>query len=53
MNGIELTGIIKDGMTLLSPSISAIVGGIVSTLFLRKNTQMSEFEKSKLVSLEM
>lgn len=47
MNGIELTGIIKDGMTLLSPSISAIVGGIVSTLFLRKNAQMSEFEKIK------
>lgn len=38
---------IKQGMSIVNSSVSAVVGALISTLFLRKNTQISEFEKIK------
>lgn len=38
---------IKEGMSIVNSSVSAVVGALISTLFLRKNTQISEFEKIK------
>lgn len=47
MDGIELAAVLGSGMSLLNSSISSIVGAIISTLFLRKNTEKAELEKMK------
>lgn len=43
----NLTTIIQEGLTLFQPTLSTIVGAVLSTLFLKKNTSQSEFEKIK------
>ena len=49
MDENTLIEVIKGGIGLANSSISAIVGALISTLFLRKNTKTSEFEKIKAV----
>lgn len=39
--------VIKSGLSIASTSISAVVGAVITTLFLRKNTKTAEFEKIK------
>ena len=39
--------VIKGGITLVNSSVSALVGAMITTLFLRKNTNTEEFEKIK------
>lgn len=38
---------INSSLPIVNPSLSAIVGALVTTLFLRKNTETTEFEKIK------
>lgn len=47
MDENTLIEVIKSGLSLANSSISAIVGAVITTLFLRKNTQTTEFEKIK------
>lgn len=47
MDGNALIEIIKGGLPILNSTVSAITGAIVTTLFLRKNTSTTEFEKIK------
>ena len=47
MDENTLIEVIKGGLNLANSSISAVVGAVITTLFLRKNTKTSEFEKIK------
>lgn len=47
MDGNMLIEIIKGGLPILNSTVSAIAGAVVTTLFLRKNTSTTEFEKIK------
>ena len=47
MDGNTLIEVIKSGITMINSSLSAIVGAVVTTLFLRRNTRVTEFEKIK------
>ena len=47
MDGNALIEVIKTGLPVINSSVSAIVGAIITTLFLRKNTSTTEFEKVK------
>ena len=47
MDENTLIEVIKSGLSLANSSISAIVGAVITTLFLKKNTQTTEFEKIK------
>ena len=47
MDGNTLIEVIKTELPVISSSVSAIVGAIITTLFLRKNTSTTEFEKVK------
>lgn len=47
MDENTLIEIIKGGLSLANSSISAVVGAVITTLFLRKNTDTTEFEKIK------
>lgn len=42
-----LIDLLKTSMPIVSSSISHVVGALVTTLFLRKNTKIKEFEKIK------
>lgn len=48
MNTNTLIEIIKNGTPVAQSSLSAITGAIISTLFLKKNTNTTEFEKIKM-----
>jgi len=48
MDTTTLIEIIKNATPIVQPSLSAIVGAVISTLFLRKNTGTTEFEKIKM-----
>ncbi len=48
MDTNNLIEIIKNGTPIVQSSLSAIVGAVISTLFLRKNTGTTEFEKIKM-----
>ncbi len=48
MDTNTLIEIIKNGTPIVQSSLSAIVGAVISTLFLRKNTGTTEFEKIKM-----
>lgn len=43
----NLITVVQEGVTLFQPALSTIVGAVLSTLFLKKNTSQSEFEKIK------
>ncbi len=47
MDNNVLIELIKGGMTMANSTVSAVVGALVTTLFLRKNTQAEEFERIK------
>lgn len=47
MDNMELIELIRGGIGVVSSSISAIVGALITTLFLRKDTKALEFEKIK------
>lgn len=47
MDEIMPNEFLENGLSLTSASISSVVGAIIGTLFLRKNTKTSEFEKIK------
>ncbi len=47
MDENTLIEVIKGGISLANSTVSAIVGALLTTLFLRKNTKASEFEKIK------
>ena len=47
MDENAIVEVLKSGLNLASTSISAIVGAVITTLFLWKNTKTSEFEKIK------
>lgn len=47
MDGNALIEIIKGGLPIFNSTVSAIAGAVVTTLFLRKNTSTTEFEKIK------
>lgn len=47
MDGNTLIEVIKSGIPMINSSLSAIVGAVVTTLFLRRNTRVTEFEKIK------
>ena len=48
MDTNTLIEIIKNGTPIVQSSLSAIVGAVISTLFLKKNTGTTEFEKIKM-----
>lgn len=48
----SLINLLKNSMTFVSSSVSAVVGALVTTLFLRKNTETNEFEKIKAGKFE-
>lgn len=43
----SLAQFIQENQQILSSSLSAVVGSILTTLFMRKNTSIAEFEKIK------
>ena len=47
MDENTLIEIIKSGLNAANSSLSAVVGAVITTLFLSKNTKISEFEKVK------
>lgn len=47
MNENALIEVLKGGISTMGSSVSAVVGAIITTLFLRKNTETTEFEKIK------
>lgn len=47
MNDNTLTEFMKVGIEFANSAVSAIAGSVISTLFLRKNTSITEFEKIK------
>lgn len=52
MKETALIELLKGSMDIASSSVSAIVGALVTTLFLRKNTQTTEFEKIKAAKFQ-
>ena len=44
--------IIKDGITIVSPVIQNCITALITTVFLRKNTSIEEFEKLKANKFE-
>ena len=52
MKETTLIELLKGSMDIASSSVSAIVGALVTTLFLRKNTQTTEFEKIKAAKFQ-
>jgi hypothetical protein len=44
----SLVNVIRETIPVVQPGISAIVGGFVSAMFLRGNTQRKEFEKIRM-----
>ena len=47
MDHKTLMELVRGGITLANTSVSTIVGALITTLFLRKNTNTEEFEKIK------
>lgn len=47
MDSNNLIDILQKGVTYFQPALSTVVGAVLSTLFLRKNTSQPEFEKIK------
>lgn len=47
MDQNALISLLKDSMDMVSSSVPVVVGALVTTLFLRKNTATTEFEKIK------
>lgn len=47
-----LVEVVKQGAEILQPAVSTIVGVVLSTLFVRKNTNTTEFEKIKAGKFE-
>lgn len=45
MDGNVLIEVIKSGLSLANTTVTAIVGAVITTLFLRKDTKTTEFEK--------
>lgn len=43
----NLINILENGVTYFQPALSTVVGAVLSTLFLKKNTSQPEFEKIK------
>ena len=48
MDTNTLIEVIKSSTPVIQSSLSAVVGAVISTLFLRKNTNTTEFEKIKV-----
>ena len=42
-----LINIMQEGATYFQPALSTVVGAVLTTLFLKKNTNKTEFEKIK------
>lgn len=47
MNEMTLIEMVKNGLSLASDSLSAVVAAVIAALFLRRNTKTSEFEAIK------
>ena len=47
MNGNKIISILSDNMTSIASPVKTIVGAIITAIFLRNNTSVSEFEKIK------
>jgi len=47
MNTTALIDFLQKGVEFIKPTIELIVGGLIATMFLRKNTSIGEFEKIK------
>ena len=47
MDGTALVEYLSKGIEFLKPAVSTVVGALMATMFLRKNTRTTEFEKIK------
>lgn len=47
MDTNNLINIFENGVTYFQPALSTVVGAVLSTLFLKRNTSQPEFEKIK------
>jgi len=47
MNGTEIIALLTQNLTPITTVVSAVVGGIFTSIFLRRNTATKEFEKIK------
>ena len=48
MNSNAIIDLLSEGMPIVNSAINSVVGALVTTLFVRKNTRAEEFEKIKL-----
>lgn len=47
MSGNEIIKLIESNLPIVKTEVNAVIGGIFTAIFLRKNTATSEFEKIK------
>lgn len=47
MTGMEIITLLSNSPTAISSVVSSVVGGLFTTIFLRRNTSVAEFEKIK------
>lgn len=47
MSGNEIIKLIESNLPIMKTEVNAVIGGIFTAIFLRKNTATSEFEKIK------
>lgn len=48
MNSNAIIDLLSEGMPIVNSAINSVVGALVTTLFVRKNTRAEEFEKIKI-----
>lgn len=47
MSGNEIIKLIESNLPIMKTEVNAVIGGIFTAIFLRRNTATSEFEKIK------